>query len=177
MKTLNKMIAALLGTSFLAAPTAAFSHATLEVQEAAVGSTYKAIVRIGHGCGSEATLKVRVQVPEGYFSVKPQPKAGWTLETVKGKYEKTYSRFGHDYKEGVKEVVWTGELLDEHYDEFVLRGSLADDLKVGSTFFIPIIQECANGAERWIQIPAEGQDPHDLEYPAPGVKIIEKKAH
>jgi uncharacterized protein YcnI len=29
------------------------------------------------------------------------------------------------------------------------------------------------GAERWIEIPAEGQDAHDLESPAPGGKIVE----
>ncbi|MBA5775905.1 YcnI family protein [Stappia sp. F7233] len=172
---MNRTLAALLGFSFLAAPTAAFSHATLELKEAPVGSTYKAVFRIGHGCDGEATLKVRVQVPEGFISVKPQPKAGWELETVKGKYAKAYTLYGHEVSEGVKEVVWTGSLLDEHYDEFVVRGSLAADLEPGKTFYIPVVQECATKAERWIQIPAEGQDPDDLEYPAPGVKLLEKK--
>ncbi|MXN66594.1 DUF1775 domain-containing protein [Stappia sp. GBMRC 2046] len=176
MKTIKTIIAATLGASMLAAPTAALAHATLEVQEAAVGSTYKAIVRVGHGCEGEATHTLRVQVPEGYVNVKPQPKAGWKLETVRGAYEKAYTLYGHEHKKGVKEVIWSGnELPDDHYDEFVLRGTLASDLQAGTTFHIPVVQECANGAERWIQIPAEGQDPHELESPAPGVKLIEKK--
>lgn len=176
MKTTKAAMAAALGASMLATPITAFAHATLEVKEAEVGSTYKAIIRVGHGCGSEATHTLRVQVPEGFVNVKPQPKAGWKLETVRGDYGKTYTLYGHEHKEGVKEVIWSGnELADDHYDEFVLRGTLASGLEAGTTFHIPVVQECANGAERWIQIPAEGQDPHELEYPAPGVKLIEKK--
>jgi uncharacterized protein YcnI len=33
------------------------------------------------------------------------------------------------------------------------------------------VQECATKAERWIELPAEGQNPDDLESPAPGVTI------
>jgi periplasmic copper chaperone A len=153
--------------------TGAFAHATLEKGETQQGAGYKAVLRIGHGCSGEATLKVRVQIPEGVIAVKPMPKAGWTLETVKGGYEKEYDYFGSKLTEGVKEVVWTGELLDEHYDEFVFSARITDAFAVGSTAYFPTVQECANGAERWIEIPAEGQDAHDLEGPAPGVKIVE----
>ena len=153
--------------------TGAFAHATLEKAEAAQGAGYKAVLRIGHGCAGEATLKVRVQIPEGVIAVKPMPKAGWTLETVKGPYEKEYDYFGSPLKEGVKEIVWTGELLDEYYDEFVFSTRITEAFAVGSTVYFPTIQECANGAERWIEIPADGQDPHELEGPAPGVKVIE----
>lgn len=44
--------------------TGAFAHATLEKAETAQGAGYKAVLRIGHGCAGEATLKVRVQIPE-----------------------------------------------------------------------------------------------------------------
>jgi len=44
---------------------AAFAHITLETQEAAVGSTYKAVLRVPHGCEGKATTAVRVQIPEG----------------------------------------------------------------------------------------------------------------
>lgn len=155
------------------AATGAFAHATFEKGEAQQGAGYKAVLRVPHGCNGEATLKVRIQIPEGVIAVKPMPKAGWTLETVKGAYEKEYDYFGSKLNEGVKEVVWTGELLDEHYDEFVFSARITDAFAVGSTVYFPTVQECANGAERWIEIPAEGQDAHDLEGPAPGVKIIE----
>ena len=34
--------------------TAASAHITLETQQAAIGSTYKAVVRVPHGCGTDA---------------------------------------------------------------------------------------------------------------------------
>lgn len=169
------MLKTILTAGFLAAGTvAAFAHATLEVQEAAVGTTYKGVMRIGHGCEGEATLKVRIKIPEGVIAVKPMPKAGWTLETVKGPYAKTYDYYGTPMSEGVTEIVWTGELLDEHYDEFVFRGRLTEELPVGETLFFPTVQECATKAERWIEMPAAGQDAHDLESPAPGVMLKPK---
>ncbi len=41
---------------------AASAHITLETQEAAVGSTYKAVLRVPHGCDGKATTGVRVQI-------------------------------------------------------------------------------------------------------------------
>ena len=151
--------------------SAALAHATLETGESPQGAAYKAVLRIGHGCEGEATLKLRVQIPEGVISVKPMPKAGWTLETVKGPYAEAYDYYGTKLTEGVKEIVWTGELPDEYYDEFVFRGTLAATLAVGSNVYFPVVQECATKAERWIEIPAKGQSAEDLESPAPGVTI------
>lgn len=168
------MLKTLVLTSVLAAAASvASAHATLEKQEAPASSTYKGVMRIGHGCGTEPTLKVRIQIPEGVIAVKPMPKPGWTVEIVKGAYAKTYDYYGTPMTEGVKELVWTGELSNDHYDEFTFRGKLTEDLAVGSTVYFPTVQECTNGAERWIEIPAEGQNPDDLEGPAPGLKLIE----
>src|SRR5690606_10310961 len=124
----SNMMDSLMKNLFLAAgiaglsTSAAFAHATLETSESAQGAAYKAVVRIGHGCEGEPTLKVRVQIPEGVISVKPMPKAGWTLETVKGPYAQAYDYYGTQLTEGVREIVWTGELPDEYYDEFTFRG-------------------------------------------------------
>ncbi len=150
----------------------AFAHATLETKEAAIGGSYKAIVKIGHGCEGTATLKVRVQIPEGVISVKPMPKAGWTLETTTAPYAKPYKYYRRELSEGVKEIVWTGKLSDEHYDEFVFASYLTDGLAAGTTVYFPVTQECEKGAHRWIEIPAAGQDAHALKSPAPGVRLI-----
>jgi uncharacterized protein YcnI len=159
---------------FLSSPSVA--HVTLEVREAPVNSTYKAVARVPHGCEGAATLKVRVQVPEGVIAVKPMPKAGWTLETVKGRYAKSYDYYGNPAAEGVKEIVWTGKLLDEHYDEFVFRGQLTDSLPAGQMLYFPVVQECEGGkAERWIEIPAAGKSADDYRFPAPGLKLLPAK--
>ena len=162
--------------SVIAGVTAAFAHITLETQEAKVGSTYKAVLRVPHGCDGKATRAIRVQIPEGVIAVKPMPKPGWKLETAKGKYAKSYKLYGAEVGDGVKEVVWSdGELPDEFYDEFVFRGVLTDGLAAGEFVHFPVVQECDGATERWIEIPAKGQDDDELEFPAPGVKLLPKE--
>ena len=167
------MLKPILAAALLAAgASVAEAHATLETEEAALGSSYKAVLRVPHGCEGEATLKVRVRIPEGVIAVKPMPKAGWTLETIKEPYAQAYDYYGTELTEGVVEIVWTGELLDEHYDEFVFRGMITETLEPGGMLYFPTVQECATKSERWIEIPAEGQDPDELEGPAPGVRLL-----
>ena len=164
------------GAFFLLGTSAAFAHITLETQEAAVGSTYKAVLRVPHGCDGKATIAVRVQIPEGVIAVKPMPKPGWTLQVKKGKYEKSYKLYGEDVTSGVKEVDWSGgSLPDEFYDEFVFRGTLAADLPAGQKIYFPVVQECDGATTRWIEIPAAGQDEDALEDPAPGLNLLPKK--
>lgn len=157
---------AALAVVLTAAP--AFAHVTLEVPQAAVGSTYKAVLRIPHGCGTEATNTVRVQIPEGFYNVKPMPKAGWTLETVTGAYAQPYDNHGTQLTEGVTEIVWSGgDLPNEWYDEFVFRGTFAGTLEPGN-FYFPTIQQCANGEEAWIDV--SGDENADM--PAPSVELV-----
>ncbi len=153
----------------------AFAHVSLQVKEAPVGSSYRAIFQGPHGCEGKPPNVGRVQIPEGVIAVKPQPKAGWTLEKVRGAYAKSYDYYGTPTSEGVKEIVWSGSNLgDDEYDEFVLRVYLTKDLKAGDTLYFPVVQECPDGvAERWIELPAAGQSADDLELPAPGVKLLE----
>lgn len=154
------------------AASSAQAHITLETGEAPVNSTYKAVLRVGHGCEAAATTRVRVQIPEGVIAVRPMPKAGWELETVTGAYAHPYDYFGEKLAEGVTEISWTGNLPDAYYDEFVFRARLTDGMEVGSEVYFPIVQECGETAARWIEIPAEGQDPDSLEYPAPGLTLL-----
>src|SRR3954471_10793637 len=156
---------------------AAHAHVTLENRQAAVGSYYKATFAVPHGCAGSATTKIRVQIPEGVIAVKPMPKPGWNLEAVKGKYAASYDYHGAKLSEGVKEVVWSGgKLADDNYDEFVFASYLTGNLKPNSMLYFPVVQECEQGASRWIDIPAEGHDAHghDSKSPAPGVKLMPK---
>lgn len=154
-------------------PATVHAHATLETGTAPADSTYKAVIRIGHGCAGEATNTLRVRIPEGVIAVKPMPKAGWELSVVEGDYTQAYDYYGRELTRGVREVVWSGgSLPDAFYDEFVLRAHLTA-FEPGTIVYFPVVQECENGAERWIEIPEPGQDPHDLEGPAPSVTITE----
>jgi len=168
---IRSIVRAAVAASLLVSAAPAFAHVTLEVGEAPVGSTYKAVLRLPHGCDGNATTSVRVQIPEGFISVKPMPKAGWELTTTKGAYKNTYELYGAKVNEGVTEVTWSGgNLPDEFYDEFTLRGTVAGTLDAGSTLFFPVIQTCTTGEEAWIEIPVEGQPEPEL--PAPGLKLV-----
>jgi uncharacterized protein YcnI len=147
------------------------AHATLEKAEAAPGA-YKAVIRIGHGCDGQPTRSVRVEVPEGYVGVRPQPKAGWSIEIERGDYAHAYTLHGRDVASGVKAVTWTGGLLDDaYYDEFVMAGTLAAATG-GHSLFFKTLQTCDEGKVAWEEIPASGQDPHSLDHPAPGLVVL-----
>ncbi len=64
-------------------PQGVSAHPSFQVREATVGAPYKGVVSIPHGCDGSATVKVRVQIPEGVIGVKPMPKAGWAVSTVR----------------------------------------------------------------------------------------------
>ena len=168
------------------AASSASAHVTLETRQATIGSSYKAVFAVPHGCAGSATIKVRVQIPEGVIAVKPMPKAGWNVETIKGKYAADYAYDGAKLSEGVKEVVWSGgKLPDDNYDEFVLSTFLSGALKPNTTLYFPVVQECEQGISRWIEIPAEGHaarmhmdgmhmDMEEGKWPAPGVRLLPK---
>jgi uncharacterized protein YcnI len=163
----------LLGATLAASP--ANAHVTVENRQASPGSYYKLVFAVPHGCAGSATIKIRVQIPEGVIAVKPMPKPGWTIETVKGKYAASYENHGATISEGVKEVTWSGgKLADDNYDEFVAATYLTAALKPNTTLYFPVVQECEQGTSRWIDIPQEGKPAHDSKSPAPGVKLIPK---
>lgn len=155
----------------------ASAHVTLEQKEARLGASYKAVLRVPHGCDGSATTALRVRIPDGYIGVKPMPKPGWTLAIASGRYGKPYTLRGVSLTEGVTEVSWTGgRLPDAFYDEFVLTGTIADGLAPGSTMYFKVVQECEKGVHRWIDIPSgaaerPGGGSRDSE-PAPGVKLV-----
>ncbi len=169
----KNILAAACAAALLSLSVPAFAHVTLEQGQAVAGSTYKAVVRVPHGCAGSPTTAVRVKIPDGMTGVKPMPKAGWQLSTTKGKLATPISDgHGGQITEGVVEVVWSGgKLLDEHYDEFVLRGALPNT--PNTVVYFPTVTECEKGVERWIEIPAAGQS-GNLRFPAPALRLTPK---
>lgn len=163
---------ALVAAAFIAVSGPAFAHVTFETPQATPNSTYKAVLRVPHGCDGQATLKLRVRIPEGVVAVKPMPKAGWKLEVTKGSYVRAYQVMGETVSEGVTDIVWTGSLDDAFYDEFVFQARFTDAYQPGATVYFPVVQECEKATAEWVQVPAAGEDPHKLASPAPGVKIV-----
>ncbi|MBB2972086.1 DUF1775 domain-containing protein [Mesorhizobium sp. RMAD-H1] len=177
MKNMNSAAFAATLLAFTCLSGAAHAHATLEQDEAKAGSAYKAILRVPHGCDGKATTAVTLKLPEGFVSAQPMPKPGWKTEVVKGDYQKAYTVHGKEVRSGITEVRWTnGNLPDDFYDEFVVVGKLAN-LDKDTVLYFPATQLCgADASVAWTEIPAEGQDPHDLKGPAPQLKVIAASA-
>lgn len=158
------------GVSFSAS-----AHVTLDNGEAVTGSYYKATFTVPHGCDGAPTTRVRVQIPDGVTSIKPQPRSGWKLAIAKEKLATPLDNgHGGQITEAIREVSWTGgPLPDEQFEEFKIQMKLPD--APNTTVYFPVVQDCPKGAvNRWIEIPAAGQSSHSLKLPAPGLKLKPK---
>jgi uncharacterized protein YcnI len=174
MRATNLIAASFIAIAGLAG--AAEAHITLETGQSAANATYKAVLRVGHGCEGADTTSVRVQIPEGLIAAKPMPKPGWKIELKEGAYAKSYDYYGTPVTKGIKEISWSGgSLPDAFYDEFVFRVRVTG-FAPGSTVYLPVVQECGKTVERWIEIPAQGKSEDDYEHPAPSFTVTAPKA-
>lgn len=172
MRTLKPIAVALLATLTFGLAIPAGAHITFENKDVAPGATVKFVLRLPHGCAGKPTTGVRIAIPAELTSAKPQPKPGWTLEIVKDDVHKASAETTHAHGDGatIKEISWTGGKLDDaYYDEFVFRATVSKT--AANAIFVPIVQECEGGTERWIEIPAAGGVSDDLKYPAPSVRV------
>ena len=74
MKTIKTIAAGALLLSVTGLFNAAKAHITLEYGVANAGSSYKATLRVGHGCGESPTHEIAVTIPPGVEDAKPMPK-------------------------------------------------------------------------------------------------------
>src|SRR5690606_14069848 len=64
-----------------------------------------------------------------------------------------------------------GSLPGDFYDEFTVVGQLAPFDK-DTTLSFPVTQLCGSAASvAWTEVPQDGQNPHDLEHPAPQLLV------
>ncbi|MBY3173650.1 copper chaperone PCu(A)C [Rhizobium leguminosarum] len=175
-KTFGKSfgLAALLSVTAFASAEA---HVTFLDREAKQESTILATLQVPHGCDGKATTEVRVKLPEGFVFAKPQPKAGWELEVIKGDYQKTYDNHGDKVKTGAIEVRWkNGNLSDDFYDTFVIQGKVSG-IEAGTSLAFPVTQMCGDAVEVWDQVAKEGGDAHGMKSPAPLLKVVAGEDH
>ena len=168
----RKFAGAALGGALLIAPHLA-AHVYLETAEAPANGTYKAVLRVPHGCDGEPTIGIGSRFRKGSSrsSRCPSPAGSWRRSRPSTR--SAYDYFGAQLTEGVKEIEWSGgSLRDDFYDEFVFVGRLTD-FAPGTVLNFPTVQQCAGAVHRWIEIPAAGQDPDELEEPAPQLTIKE----
>ncbi len=161
--------------ALLTAASASFSHVVLADQAALAGTSYRATLRVGHGCEGSPVTALKVIIPAGFQGAKPMTKAGWLLSLKSAKLAKPYDNHGKQIAEDVSEITWTAAskeswLLDGWYDEFVLRGGLPQ--QAGPMWF-KVLQTCEKGSIDWAETPASGTSTKGLKSPAALLDIIE----
>jgi periplasmic copper chaperone A len=169
--SVSKIIATL---AIITTASAVFAHIVLEDQAALAGRSYKAVLKVGHGCEGSPTTAIRVTIPAGFTGAKPMPKMGWMLDIKTAKLAVPYDNHGKMVTDDVSEITWTAASKDSwlpegYYDEFVLRGGLPK--KDGAMWF-KVLQTCDKGSNDWSQIPASGVDMKGLKSPAALLEII-----
>ena len=145
--------AALVAGAVVAGPmAAAMAHVVAQPNTAVAGATFTAGFLVAHGCDGSPTMALRVKIPEGVTAVKPLAKEGWTITEVAG------------------EIAWRGgPLPSKSHETFGISLRLPNT--PGSTLYFEAIQECQQGSNRWIDIPAAGQSTKDLRNPAPFITL------
>ena len=155
--------------------TTSFAHVVLGEPTAMASTSYRATLRVGHGCEGSPVTALQVTIPDGFSGAKPMPKAGWILITKRAKLAKPYTSHGKTISEDVTEISWTAAskdnwLPDAWYDEFVLHGGLPGN--AGAMWF-KVKQTCEKGSIDWAEIPAAGTSTKGMKYPAVLLEISE----
>ncbi len=165
---MRKIILALAAAATLPALPAA-AHVTMDPAQAAPHAYVRAALRVPHGCGTAATTRITVRLPEGVTGARPMPKAGWTLVTAPREGAATPG--GHGSAPEVATITWEGgRLPNEHYDEFVLRFRAPNT--PDTVLWFPVRQECEGGAVTdWAEVPAEGRRLSDYPHPAASLRL------
>ena len=140
----------------LTAPVPALAHVVAVPGEAKAGSFSAVAFRVGHACAAgDTTLKLRVEIPDGVASARPQPKTGWTIDIEKDGDRATA-------------ITWTGRLPDDQFDDFAVLMKLP---AAATTLTFPATQTCEKGESQWIEIPDPQRPDEKLTRPAPTVRL------
>lgn len=164
------MAVAALAVLVLAGPVSA--HVSAIPGEAPAGSRADIAFAFSHGCGASPTTGLRIGIPAEVTSVTPNAHPGWDVTVVTEPLDPPEDDgHGGQRTERVAEVAFTAKqpVPDGVRDRVTLTVALPD--AAGETLAFPTIQVCEEGEYAWIQVAAEGQDPHDLDEPAPLVAL------
>lgn len=151
---------------------AASAHVTVDPDVTTAGSYSVLAFAFGHGCEGSATTQIAIKVPEELVTVTPTIHAGWTVEKVMETLPTPVDDgYGGQYTERVAEVVYSADapVADGYRQALEVQAHLPEE--AGGTLYFPVVQTCEVGETAWVQIPQEGQDPEELEAPAPSISI------
>lgn len=145
----------------VAAPTGAHAHVGVSPDAVSPEGSTVLTFSFTHGCEDSSTTALRITMPEGLNSVSP---------TVDGMWDAAVERAENGL---VSAVTYTAHAPVPHD----LRGAVTMAVRLGEdapdTLAFPVEQQCETGTNAWVEVAEEGQDPHDLDSPAPVVTVAD----
>lgn len=172
-KSLISVVA--VGGLLLSTLTPASAHVGLKADTYEAGKTAIVTFGFGHGCGESPTTSLSIQIPEEFVSVNPVLAPGWSIDwDTEELATPVAGPHGQEITERTATVSFTADEPVENgiYGMVSLRLTLPEDA-AGKTIYFPVVQGCEEGENDWIEIPAEGEDAHSLESPAPSITVVE----
>jgi uncharacterized protein YcnI len=144
----------------VAAPLAASAHVHVSPEESAAGTSTRLTFAFSHGCDGSPTTALVVQIPEGVDGVTPVVDGPWTVGRELG-------------SDGIAtSVTYTATTpIDDGLAAAVEMDVIFASSAEGTRVAFPVRQQCVQGETDWSQVAEEGQDPHDLDSPAPVVAV------
>lgn len=144
----------------VAAPLAASAHVHVDPGTVAAGSTETLTFAFSHGCDGSATTALVIDIPEGVGNATPVVQGGWTISREAG-------------ADGIPtQVTFTSDTpVEDGLKATVSMDVLFDESAAGTLLAFPVTQTCVEGETAWTQVAEDGEDPHDLDAPAPVVEV------
>ncbi|MGW9587552.1 DUF1775 domain-containing protein [Microbacterium sp. NPDC055455] len=144
------------------APLAAAAHVHVSPDTASAGGTRTLAFSFSHGCDGSATTALSIGIPDGVANATPIVEGGWTISREPG-------------ADGVPtHVVFTSDSpVEDGLKAAVSIDVLFAEDAAGTTLAFPVTQTCVAGETAWSQLAEEGEDPHDLDAPAPLVMVTD----
>lgn len=143
----------------LSVPAVASAHVGVSPDELAAGDHGVLTFSFAHGCDGSPTTALRITMPEGLASVAPTMDSDWAIDIERG-------------DDGLVSAVTYTAVAPVPND---LRGavsmSVGLDESTPDSLAFPVIQTCVEGSTEWTQLAEDGENPHDLDSPAPVVTV------
>lgn len=158
-----------------AVPSAASAHVSLHPNEVPTGAFATLDLRVPNESDNANTVKVAVQVPQGFTDVSPEYMPGWTPKIRTVKLAKPVETDDGPITEGVREIVWEGKGPDGkippgQFLNFPISTEIPG--KAGETLTFKVLQYYDDGEiARWIGPPNSDEPAPDIDVTAAGGPI------
>ncbi|GAA3899215.1 hypothetical protein GCM10022382_02880 [Microbacterium invictum] len=144
----------------VAVPLAASAHVHVSPTDSAAGISTRLEFDFSHGCDGSPTTGLVLDIPEGIDAVTPVLDGAWSISRELG-------------TDGIAtQVVYTAVVpVEDGVSATVALDVVFASSVAGTDVAFPVTQQCADGETGWTEIADEGQDPHELDSPAPVVAV------